>query len=473
MNLKDIIYGVYGRDTANSLIELDGRTQDIKMSGFIGRPVIVRGNRSYENYYINGRYIKSSIITKAIEDAYKGFIMPHNYPFTAIHFTIEPDIIDVNVHPQKMELRFSKNNYVYDFVYATIVGALKNMDLAVAVKLEEKKPQDAGNTEQNKNVGRETGNKPNYEVNKIVSSVKEKAVETQTNDISNVVKKQNDVKETGSKLNYEINKIISPVNQTTVKPQTTKHQENVVSAPNEKKREERLPEPFELKRSQQMIAEDSAKYEAVKSESRQMGLFTDSFLNENSKDKYRIIGQLFETYWLVEFEDKFYMMDQHAAHEKVIYERLVKKIRASEADTQMIMPPVIVELNMKEQQVLEDNVDVFRKIGFELENFGGKTYKITGVPANLPNIDYMQMFTELIDNMAEESSFGFELLAERVATMSCKAAIKGNNKISYEEAKELIYELSQAENPFNCPHGRPTLIVMTKYEIERKFKRIV
>jgi DNA mismatch repair protein MutL len=406
MNLKDIIYGVYGRDMANSLIEIDGRTQDIKMSGFIGRPVIVRGNRSYENYYINGRYIKSSIITKAIEDAYKGFIMPHNYPFTAIHFAIEPDIIDVNVHPQKMELRFSKNNYVYDFVYATIVSALKNMDLAVAVKLEDEKPH------------------------------------------------------------YEVNKIISPVKE-------TKQQENLIPAPNEKKREERLPEPFEVKRSQQMIAEDSYKYEAAKSESRQMGLFTDSFLNENSKDKYRVIGQLFETYWLVEFEDKFYMMDQHAAHEKVIYERLVKKIRESEADTQMILPPVMVELNMKEQQVLEDNIDVFKKIGFELENFGGKTYKITGVPANLPNIDYMQMFTELIDNMAEESSFGFELLAERVATMSCKAAIKGNNKISYEEAKELIYELSQAENPFNCPHGRPTLIVMTKYEIERKFKRIV
>jgi DNA mismatch repair protein MutL len=384
--------------------------------------------------------------------------MPHNYPFTAIHFTIEPDIIDVNVHPQKMELRFSKNNYVYDFVYATIVDALKNMDLAVAVKLEDDKPK----------------------TNKIISSVKETVVEPKTNDVSNVVKdagnavqNKNVGKETASKPNYEINKIISPINQTTVKPQTTKQQENLISASNEKKREERLPEPFEVKRSQQMIAETSAQYEAAKSESRQMGLFTDSFLNENSKDKYRIIGQLFETYWLVEFEDKFYMMDQHAAHEKVIYERLVKKIRESEADTQMIMPPVIVELNMKEQQVLEDNIDVFKKIGFELENFGGKTYKVTGVPANLPNIDYMQMFTELIDNMAEESSFGFELLAERVATMSCKAAIKGNNKISYEEAKELIYELSQAENPFNCPHGRPTLIVMTKYEIERKFKRIV
>jgi DNA mismatch repair protein MutL len=365
---------------------------------------------------------------------------------------------------------------VYDFVYATIVSALKNMDLAVAVKLEDKKPK------------AETPVMPN--ANKIVSPVKETVVEPQTNKASNVVKDTSDtvqnknvVKEAESKPHYEVNKIISPVSQATVEPQiidvnktqTTDYSKNFESSTNsnEKKREERLPEPFEVKRSQQMIAEDSAKYEAVKNESRQMGLFTDSFLNENSKDKYRVIGQLFETYWLVEFEDKFYMMDQHAAHEKVIYERLVKKIKESAADTQMILPPVIVELNMKEQQVLEDNIDVFEKIGFELENFGGKTYKITGVPANLPNIDYMRMFTELIDNMAEESSFGFELLAERVATMSCKAAIKGNNKISYEEAKELIYELSQAENPFNCPHGRPTLIVMTKYEIERKFKRIV
>ncbi len=422
-NLKDIIYGVYGRDYAHNLIEVSGKTQDIEISGYIGRPMIVRGNRSYENYYINGRFIKSSVITKAIEDAYKGFIMPHNYPFTAIHFKIEPDIIDVNVHPQKMELRFSKNEVVYDFVYATLVEALKKMDLAVSVTLDEPAPS----------------KQPAMMIPQPVKA------ETQT------------VKTEYNAIKAEKQPAASIVSQ-----------ESTV-----KKREERLPEPFETKRSQQMIKEDAAQFETKRPETRQIGLFTDSFLDSDNKNNYRVIGQLFDTYWLVEFEDKFYIMDQHAAHEKVLYERLMKKIKESETESQMIMPPVIVELNMKELQVLEENMDCFCKIGFELENFGDKTYKITGVPANLPKIDYLHMFIDLLDNMTDESGFGYELLAERVATMSCKAAIKGNNKISFEEAGELIYELSKADNPFNCPHGRPTLIVMTKYEIEKKFKRII
>ena len=422
-NLKDIIYSVYGRDYAHNLIEVSGKTQDIEISGYIGRPMIVRGNRSYENYYINGRFIKSSVITKAIEDAYKGFIMPHNYPFTAIHFKIEPDIIDVNVHPQKMELRFSKNEVVSDFVYATLVEALKKMDLAVSVTLDEPAPS-------------------KQPARMIPQPVK---AETQP------------VKTEYNAIKAEKQPAASIVSQ-----------ESVV-----KKRDERLPEPFEIKRSQQMIKEDAARFETKRPETRQIGLFTDSFLDSDNKNNYRVIGQLFDTYWLVEFEDKFYIMDQHAAHEKVLYERLMKKIKESETGSQMIMPPVIVELNMKELQVLEENMDCFCKIGFELENFGDKTYKITGVPANLPKIDYLHMFIDLLDNMTDESGFGYELLAERVATMSCKAAIKGNNKISFEEAGELIYELSKADNPFNCPHGRPTLIVMTKYEIEKKFKRII
>lgn len=417
MNLKDIIYGVYGKDYAHNLIEVDGKTQDIEISGYIGRPMIVRGNRSYENYYINGRFIKSSIITKAIEDAYKGFIMPHNYPFTAIHFKISPDIIDVNVHPQKMELRFSKNEVVYDFVYATLVEALKRMDLAVEVKLDE--------------------------------PVKENRQPVQPRSAQ-----------------------LLPVSRTEVSAQP-----EVLRQPEINIKPQRLPEPFEIKKSDQMIKEDAALYNAAKRKeetvSKQIGLFEESFLGNDNKNEYRVIGQLFDTYWLVEFKEKFYIMDQHAAHEKVIYERLMKKINESEPETQMIMPPVIVELNMKEQAVLEENMEHFVRLGFELEDFGDKTYKITGVPANLPNIDYMLMFTDILDNMAEDGAKGCELLAERVATMSCKAAIKGNNKISFKEAAELIYELSQAENPFNCPHGRPTLIVMTKYEIEKKFKRII
>ena len=439
MNLKDIIYGVYGRDYAHNLIEVSGKTQDIEISGYIGRPMIVRGNRSYENYYINGRFIKSSVITKAIEDAYKGFIMPHNYPFTAIHFKIEPDIIDVNVHPQKMELRFSKNEVVYDFVYATLVESLKRMDLAVSVTLDEPAPsKQAAKTNDN-------------------ISAKSDQDFTKVGDV-------NSDKNNMTKPVAQYSKIIQPQPHPQPQPQPQ---------PQPKKKEERLPEPFEIKRSQQMIKEDAAQFEVKRAEAKQIGLFTDSFLDADNKSSYRVIGQLFDTYWLVEFEDKFYIMDQHAAHEKVLYERLMKKIKESDAESQMIMPPVIVELNMKELQVLEENMDCFYKIGFELENFGDKTYKITGVPANLPKIDYLQMFIDLLDNMTDESGLGYELLAERVATMSCKAAIKGNNKISFEEARELIYELSKADNPFNCPHGRPTLIVMTKYEIEKKFKRII
>ena len=507
MNLKDIIYGVYGRDYAHNLIEVSGKTQDIEISGYIGRPMIVRGNRSYENYYINGRFIKSSVITKAIEDAYKGFIMPHNYPFTAIHFKIEPDIIDVNVHPQKMELRFSKNEVVYDFVYATLVESLKRMDLAVSVTLDEPAPskqaaktnlqaesQPAASTvSQDSRVEKHSVNQGNDNISgksynnpdgKAYGDISAKSAQDLTK-AGNVDNDKNNL----TKPVAQYSKIIQP--QPQPQPQPAQEQINRQEAGSQiskeadiqaskepgvsqpKKKEERLPEPFEIKRSQQMIKEDAAQFEVKRAEAKQIGLFTDSFLDADNKSNYRVIGQLFDTYWLVEFEDKFYMMDQHAAHEKVLYERLMKKIKESDAESQMIMPPVIVELNMKELQVLEENMDCFYKIGFELENFGDKTYKITGVPANLPKIDYLQMFIDLLDNMTDESGFGYELLAERVATMSCKAAIKGNNKISFEEARELIYELSKADNPFNCPHGRPTLIVMTKYEIEKKFKRII
>jgi DNA mismatch repair protein MutL len=381
--------------------------------------------------------------------------MPHNYPFTALHFTIEPNIIDVNVHPQKMELRFSKNEFVYDFVYSTILDSLKNMDLAVRVNPDNEHRKD------------ETPVMPTAFV-----SVPAPAHAPMPN------VEKTDALPTANEMKKPVSSPIIHDTAKPVPPLNIRKDETPAPPLNIKKCEERLPEPFEIKRSQQMIEEDSAKFAAVSegtsdSKGRQIGLFEDSFLDENNRDKYRVIGQLFETYWLVEFEDKFYIMDQHAAHEKVIYERMMKKISEAKADTQMIMPPVVAELSMKEYDCLKEHVADFEKIGFELEDFGDRTYKITGVPATLPNIDYLQLFTDLLDNIADENSFGYELLAQRVATMSCKAAIKGNNRISFDEAKTLIYELSQAENPFNCPHGRPTLIVMSKYEIEKKFKRII
>lgn len=423
MNLKDIIYGVYGRDITSNLMEISGKTQDVEITGFIGKPVICRGNRGYENYYINGRYIKSSIITKAIEEAYKGYIMPHNYPFTAIHFKINPSIMDVNVHPTKMELRFSKNEFVYRFVLETVKECLANRELAARVKLTDSKPYQAPRIE------------PPREsfYNSTESSVKQKNV--------------NENQTTG---------FIKNTTDYTKMPST------------------RLPEPFEIKRSDEMVKEDKKIYEAEKKqEAEQLSMFDTPLMSEKAKADYRIIGQLFETYWLIEYEDKFYMMDQHAAHEKILYERFMNHLKVKDMDTQMIMPPVIIELNMQQEDAYKRNKQAFSRLGFEIEEFGGNAYKVTGLPAGLPNINLKQMLIDMIDGLTDDNSTDLDIITERVATMSCKAAVKGNNKLSFEEAKELIEELMQAENPYNCPHGRPTLIVMSKYEVERKFKRIL
>ena len=236
----------------------------------------------------------------------------------------------------------------------------------------------------------------------------------------------------------------------------------------------RLPEPFEIKRSAEMVKEDKKIYEAEKKqETEQLSMFDTPLMSEKAKADYRIIGQLFETYWLIEYEDKFYMMDQHAAHEKILYERFMNHLKVKDMDTQMIMPPVIIELNMQQEDAYKRNKQAFSRLGFEIEEFGGNAYKVTGLPAGLPNINLKQMLIDMIDGLTDDNSTDLDIITERVATMSCKAAVKGNNKLSFEEAKELIEELMQAENPYNCPHGRPTLIVMSKYEVERKFKRIL
>ena len=450
MNLKDIIYGVYGRDITSNLMEISGKTQDVEITGFIGKPVICRGNRGYENYYINGRYIKSSIITKAIEEAYKDYIMPHNYPFTAIHFKINPSIMDVNVHPTKMELRFSKNEFVYRFVLETVKECLANRELAARVKLPDpvkqqqftKSPENIKQTEKSY-VQENTDSKP-YQAprieppresfyNSTESSVKQKAVNE--NQTAGFIKNTTDY---------------------TKMPPT------------------RLPEPFEIKRSDEMIKEDKKIYEAEKKqEAEQLSMFDTPLMSGKAKADYRIIGQLFETYWLIEYEDKFYMMDQHAAHEKILYERFMNHLKVKDMDTQMIMPPVIIELNMQQEDAYKRNKQAFSRLGFEIEEFGGNAYKVNGLPAGLPNINLKQMLIDMIDGLTDDNSTDLDIITERVATMSCKAAVKGNNKLSFEEAKELIEELMQAENPYNCPHGRPTLIVMSKYEVERKFKRIL
>lgn len=444
MNLKDIIYSVYGRDITKNLIELDVSTQDIHITGFIGKPAICRGNRGFENYYINGRYIKSHIITRAIEEAYRGFIMPHNYPFTALHFQINPSILDVNVHPTKMELRFSKNEFVYQFVLDAITDALNRRELIPEVKPSDTVTESAmqnTTTQQNASAQPEPPI-PSMSVQK-TSRLPEPF---EAEHLPNPAEKS---------LSDTVSESVTPYG--THNTQSRQNIQNIQNTHNTQN------------------VRDSKDTQQTAKPAEQMNLFEDKLLDVNHKQDYRIIGQLFDTYWLIEFEDSFYMMDQHAAHEKILYERLMKQFHEKTYHSQMIMPPVILTLSLREEQILKENWKTFTALGYEIEEFGGKEYKVTGLPAELPTvIDCKQLLIELIDTIADESAtHDPERITEKVASMSCKAAVKGNNRLSFKEAEELMRELMEAENPYNCPHGRPTLIKMTKYEIERKFKRIL
>lgn len=421
-NVKDIIYSIYGREIAANVVKIEPEeTQGLTVSGFIGKPVISRGNRNYENYFVNGRYVKSAIIAKAIEDAYKPFLMNHRYPFTALSIQIDTQQVDVNVHPTKMEVRFADRSGVYEKVYQTVRDALAGRELI-----------------------------PEFHID--TPTAAQQASEK---------KKQTEVSE---------------------KPEA-----------------KRYPEPFEKIRSQ-LIAEADSPYEvryphrlgelrtvtgnvghpATQERIRESGaaqqleLFEEKLLDEKSRKRHKLIGQLFDTYWLVEFEEKLFIIDQHAAHEKVLYERFMEKRKKKQQTSQQVTPPVIITLTLQEEERLRQHLEEFTSVGFEISHFGGRDYAISAVPDNLYGVADRTLFTEMLDGLTDLSEkASAEAVLEKIASMSCKAAVKGNSRLSVQEADALIGELLTLENPYNCPHGRPTIIAMTKYELEKKFKRIV
>ena len=435
-NLKDVIYHIYGRDVAANLAEVDVMQGAVKITGFIGKPVISRGNRGYENYFINGRYVKSSIIAKGIEDAYRTFMMQHKYPFTVLHFAIDGNLLDVNVHPTKMELRFSNQEALYHFVQEAVREALTRRELIPEVKLteEEKKPVTVIPTK-----------------SELVKSQKpERSTQRRVPAPASTPQERN--------LEYFMAQMKKRV---TEEFQEKKQEEEAAIHSNE-----------ELKKltEQPQAVREAGDYQT---EPQQLELFEHKLLDPATKSEIRIIGQLFDTYWLVQFEDKFYMIDQHAAHEKVLYERTLKSLETKEMTSQMVSPPLILTLTMQEAQRLEEYLHYFTELGFEIEPFGGKEYAVSAVPANLFGIAEKDLFLELLGSLDDMGSKDSHLILEKIASMSCKAAVKGNQRMSAAEAKALIEELLALDNPYNCPHGRPTIISMTKQEIEKKFKRIV
>lgn len=415
-NRKDIIYHIFGREISSSLLEVKHECEYFKVEGFIGKPVITRGNRNYENYFINGRYVKSNILSRAIEEAYKSFLMQHQYPFTVLYFTFFSEL-DVNVHPTKMELRFDNNNEIYVELCDTIYAILSHKEMIPEV------PVDSTPAPK-----------------KIVHEYKEPIPEPFEK------RRINEVRAAESRSVYGQSVTSTVKNYSATEP--------AAKAP-----------------------ETSTAYEpaqVVTGTQQTLGDYDKVFLTESSKKQFSIIGQLFKTYWLIEFEDKLYIIDQHAAHEKVLYEKTMARLANKDFTSQRISPPIVMTLDSRECEMLEKYRPQIEQFGYEVEHFGGKEYMISAIPDNLFNIDMKDLFIEMLDDFSNATGRQTpDIITEKVASMSCKAAVKGNDKLTLPEINKLIDELLSLDNPYNCPHGRPTIISMSKYEIEKKFKRIV
>lgn len=464
--LKDLIYTIYGREISSNVLEINYECPLFAVTGYIGKPIISRGNRTFENYYINGRFVKSRLIAAAIEQAYKPFMMQHRYPFTVLHIKIKPELIDVNVHPAKMEVRFQQENEIYELLAGAIENTLRGKEFIPDVS-------DDGKAE-----------KKVQEKQKLPEPFEQRRLQAMKEIIPPPPaehKTQNEQKPSAEHKTQSEQKL--PRNE---------EQPNVPS---------KLSEPVcEYKAEKKQTIKDSdSKWESASGIHKRIGqdvsqtvnqmptqpeqklekpeqqtLFTEPLLSEKARIHHRLIGQLFDTYWLIQYGNQLYIMDQHAAHEKVNYERLMEAYRKKERITQFVSPPMVISLTRAEEAILEEFKSEFERIGFTIEPYGGREYAISEIPANLYGINEKELLLEMLSDLEDRGSMQpSELIASKLASMSCKAAIKGGQKISFKEADALVSQLLTLENPYACPHGRPTIITMTKYELEKKFKRIV
>ncbi len=430
-DLKEVIYRIYGKDMTDSLIYFEMENERFKVNGFLGKPEINRSNRNFETYFVNGRYVKNDIITKAMEEGYRAYLMQHKFPFFVLHFTMAPELIDVNVHPAKMEIRLIRGSEMYESLSKGVSQRLHETELIPDVKLVEEK-EDAPvfqktpePFETRRNAMLLEDETPSYSGGSVttVAASKEFSREPNVQDFLHKIAG---------------NKIIGSKNEGI--------HANIIKA------------------EEHILVEKPT----------QLNLFEEKFLTKDAKDEYRILGQIFDTYWLIAFHDKLFIIDQHAAHEKVKYERLVKELEAKSLTSQMINPPVIVTLTAREEDLLKEYFKIFEEFGFEIEDFGGGSYAIRSMPADLYGCNEKELFADILDELADNPLKGTpDVILQKLASMACKSAVKGNNKLNLKEAEALIDELLTLENPYHCPHGRPTIISMSKYEIEKKFKRIV
>ena len=482
-NLKDVIYHIYGKDITSNLLEVDASEVSCQVKGFIGKPIISRGNRNYMNYFINGRYIKSSTIHKAIEDAYQPYTMQHRYPFTVLHFTVAPELVDINVHPQKMEIRFSDAQGIYQSVYHAISEALKHREFIPEVSLASPAFQPVPKKGQ---ATAKPVREPEMFEKKRMQSVQ---ILEEIKKQDEILKQQGIMRESavyGKQDRADASKIMDDVSDMestkaagNAVPNIRQIEEAVSTAPNIGQTEEAVSTAPNIGQVEivENIVQNTEHTKEVKYNVHnpvQESFFDKGILSEQAQKEVKIIGQVFDTYWILQYDNAMYMVDQHAAHEKVLYERFMKQFSEKKPMVQLLQPPVVLTLTMQEEQAVKEHMSVFEELGYQIEPFGGREYVVNGVPAHLPQIGNEELLKEVIDAMVDEHSRPTpDILKDKIASMSCKAAVKGNNRLPREQMEELLRELMTLENPYHCPHGRPTMIKMTKTALDKKFKRIV
>lgn len=474
-NLKDIIYTIYGREIAANLLPVEVSNGMVKISGFIGKPLIARGNRNFENYFINGRYIKSGLVSRAIEDGYKSYMMQHKYPFTLLHLTVEPEYIDVNVHPSKMELRFKDGENMYRVICQAVTDALSGKELIPNVSLmserEERELEKNENAAARNLIPRNGINTPakNGHGPEPFERRRLEAMGIREERPAYGEKKQE------SRWILPPNPLTRELPQERAQAQQP-NETGAAAMPAALEEKEKASETTgaALAAKKAIPAEKEASLAEKEVPPKQMEMFDNRLLSESARKRHRLIGQVFETYWLVEYDGSLYIIDQHAAHEKVLFEKNFASLKTREYTSQFISPPIILTLSLQEADLLKRHMKVFTDIGFEIEPFGGNEYAVRAVPDNLFSLAKKDLLMELIDGLSDDGmGKNVESIYDRIASMSCKAAVKGNNELSFAEADKLIDELLKLENPYNCPHGRPTIVAISKYEMEKKFKRIV
>ena len=479
-DLREVIYRIYGRDVANELVPIQSEQDGIRIDGYLGKPVQVRSNRNFEIYFINGRFIRSNIVARAVEEGYKEYLMQHKFPLCVLHITMDTERVDVNVHPTKMDVRFTNAMSFSAFLCGAVKYALMTKEMIPDALLSTEREQQAARKEEQ--LQREKVKTPepfeqrrsdNYRVMEEMKYEAErpKMQEFIHNPVWTRVKGEDAAPKMQEKQSEQPKIQELPV-QSTQTGQAMKI-ETSVQEPDQ----DFFTETTEIPEEPQVQPKEQLKVEAepeIAEKPTQVNLFEEKLLTVENRSRFRIIGQVFETYWLIEFENKLLMIDQHAAHEKVNYERLMKQFHEKSVVSQALMPPVIVSLSGQEENVLKENMEVFESLGFEVESFGGSEYALRSVPVDLYGCGEREMFLSVLDQLADGGNFGgIRVVEEKIASMSCKAAVKGNNVLSLAEAETLIDELLTLDNPYNCPHGRPTIIAMSKSEMDRKFKRIV